>query len=684
MVSANGRKIQNPIPGQSDKVGGDDWNKIVEIINGEHETEKIQSTSIETTTGTLQDELNSKFDENSTIPVANVEGLGTAINKAKPVFTYNIDVDDLGVYTATKKDGVVTAQENNFSNVLNAVITDIGSNPANIVLGEGQFVITSTITINNDNIVFTGKGDGITNIVASSSLPDTSPMITTARNQTAASHDLTAVSIGDTRVQVANSADLSNYASGDIILVYNDDDIPGEIAGRKKGYLYEVERIDIPTDNIFIYGRIEEDFLLATNPKVVKLDYTKNLAFHGVEFNDQRDSITPEPGPGYLAMDFVENLSITDCNFIDCISPTVRLRQCIDIRIHDNHMVNSKVVPGNLDYFVAMNGGKQLTMNGNVMDGHNHTRDAFTSGGGVQFDTPYLYSYASNIVVSDNVVRNIEGHAIDCHEGVKHVIFSDNVMTDTKSSGGLSIRGFDVIAANNIISNCGSHGILITDNAHKSVLIGNKITNCPIGINSNVFNLSIIANVFDSCTVADINRQAGDDWNVSMNKHMNSTAKLVGGLVSTGTVMTSIEDGTFRIRHDDDNQGSGLVIESADGRTEIVNNNPTPGAYSPTIKQFAKGNTVPCNHFVKIEDTDDVANSNSLQNIIFSDVDDNAIVNRTVLQEIRNDTNKLKILHTNGDDEIATANQGLILKSANGTRYRLTVDNAGALVITAV
>jgi hypothetical protein len=40
------------------------------------------------------------------------------------------------------------------------------------------------------------------------------------------------------------------------------------------------------------------------------------------------------------------------------------------------------------------------------------------------------------------------------------------------------------------------------------------------------------------------------------------------------------------------------------------------------------------------------------------------------------------IVVTGGDVEIATVGRGLILKSANGTRYRLGVDNDGAITTT--
>ena len=37
-----------------------------------------------------------------------------------------------------------------------------------------------------------------------------------------------------------------------------------------------------------------------------------------------------------------------------------------------------------------------------------------------------------------------------------------------------------------------------------------------------------------------------------------------------------------------------------------------------------------------------------------------------------------------GDMELDEASRGIILKSPNGTRYKLTVDNGGSLVVTAV
>lgn len=39
---------------------------------------------------------------------------------------------------------------------------------------------------------------------------------------------------------------------------------------------------------------------------------------------------------------------------------------------------------------------------------------------------------------------------------------------------------------------------------------------------------------------------------------------------------------------------------------------------------------------------------------------------------------------TSNDVEITDATKGVILKSANGTRYRITVDNDGSLITTEV
>ena len=41
------------------------------------------------------------------------------------------------------------------------------------------------------------------------------------------------------------------------------------------------------------------------------------------------------------------------------------------------------------------------------------------------------------------------------------------------------------------------------------------------------------------------------------------------------------------------------------------------------------------------------------------------------------------VFNSGGDLDIRTANKGILLKSANGTQYRVTVSNAGALVVTA-
>jgi hypothetical protein len=39
---------------------------------------------------------------------------------------------------------------------------------------------------------------------------------------------------------------------------------------------------------------------------------------------------------------------------------------------------------------------------------------------------------------------------------------------------------------------------------------------------------------------------------------------------------------------------------------------------------------------------------------------------------------------TQGDVEVSTASSGIVLKSPDGTRWRVTVTNAGVLVVTAL
>ena len=50
---------------------------------------------------------------------------------------------------------------------------------------------------------------------------------------------------------------------------------------------------------------------------------------------------------------------------------------------------------------------------------------------------------------------------------------------------------------------------------------------------------------------------------------------------------------------------------------------------------------------------------------------------------VHNDTDKW-VMHPNGDFEITTAGTGIILRSPNGTRYRLTVDDDGNIGVSPV
>ena len=50
-------------------------------------------------------------------------------------------------------------------------------------------------------------------------------------------------------------------------------------------------------------------------------------------------------------------------------------------------------------------------------------------------------------------------------------------------------------------------------------------------------------------------------------------------------------------------------------------------------------------------------------------------------KQLKIDTDGIEVT---GDAEITNSSDGLILKSPNGTRYRITIDNSGNLVRTAI
>lgn len=55
-----------------------------------------------------------------------------------------------------------------------------------------------------------------------------------------------------------------------------------------------------------------------------------------------------------------------------------------------------------------------------------------------------------------------------------------------------------------------------------------------------------------------------------------------------------------------------------------------------------------------------------------------------LIRRIRTLTVYLKTVFFSSDIEVSTIGSGVIIRSPNGTRYRITVDNAGALITTAI
>lgn len=405
-------------------------------------------------------------------------------------------ISQFNEYVITNNNGTYFAENQNngfqssgtvLTTVFNAVISNIGTNRATITFGAGTFTTTTGLVLANSNIKVRGQGMGVTIISADSgSGVDSTAFFKVDPTQSATGYPLTAnANAGDLTITMS-SANLisSGLAAGDYFILYSSLSIDSEFTSRNQGELHKVISVNTGTGVITIGTanngtHVYQTMTTANTASVAKLTMYQNISIDGITFTDAATSRPSTLSTGEVLMRFIDNLSITNCQFTDMFNAGLQIQQCMNTKISGCLFRNMKdVTPSaNVFYGIVVRGASISTSITNC--NFDNMRHGVTQGAGT---TTYYAGTTRNMTVSNcSSISTYTSH-FDVHQGAEGVSFVNNVMVgDDGSANGIQARSPVTITGNSVVGVLGK-GISLFGNAQGSVVSGNDIKGCTDGI----------------------------------------------------------------------------------------------------------------------------------------------------------------------------------------------------------
>lgn len=401
------------------------------------------------------------------------------------VYTYYI-TNESGTYKAyAGTTGLVSYSSSNLDTVITSVKTAIGTTPARIVFGAGNFTTTTGIQFARGNITVEGQGQGVTNILLSASATDSTVLFGFPITNTATGYALTVNAAAGDLTLTISSANAANLSANDYILLRSNLDIDTEFPGRKQGDLYIVQSVNAGTGVITLGSAgtgmsVREAFTTANGSAIDKLvNFYENISIKGITFKDLATSRSSSLITGQTDFRYIYNLSIVDCSFRDMFYAGVRIFQDWNVRIEncDFRNINDTTPTGNTYYGIELRGA---TTNVNIVNTTFHDmRHGVTQGAG---SSTVLAGRTRNISINGGSSSSTTTAHFDFHQGAETITIANCTMTgDDGSANAIQTRSPATIINNNILGIKGK-GISLFGAASGSVVEGNRINGCVTGI----------------------------------------------------------------------------------------------------------------------------------------------------------------------------------------------------------
>lgn len=405
-------------------------------------------------------------------------------------------------------------------------------------------------------------------------------------------------------VQIQQAVDAAEAAGGGVVFIL-------------EGTYNIVTDVVVDSDNVIIKGVGSGTILKATagqDPNIIKLTGVSNCEVSHIKIDGNRANVSPQGTPQYAVESGIfvtgcDNISINNCEIVDCYSSGILVDSTDNIRIEHNKLsgsLDNQIFLRPTDV-VGMTPGVGVT-NATIV-GNNCSDSDFS--GIVAIKSDYI-SVVNNVIYTTGIT---DGQG--CGIGFEGCRWSNMVGNVVHGGGvqGLNVRhtlegtvgatellSSDITLSGNVITGTASTngdagGISVTDSEYVMVT-GNHVSACAKGINittagtTGCADIYLNANIVEGSTANGIilaNTQA-DSPVILTNNYIKGTAG--HGLFSTvltyimdGNVFTgSTGGGSNGIRFDTgasgivqgsvftDNADNGILLDGTSGPFDIRNN----------------------------------------------------------------------------------------------------------------
>lgn len=406
------------------------------------------------------------------------EASSSALTAAMPGIDYYI-ANEGGTYKAyIGATGAVLSSSADFDTVQQAVIADIGTDAAHVLLGPGDFDTDEGFQFVSSNLLVEGAGVGVTNIRGNVGAGlDTTGIFEHDNAQTATPYALTVdATLGDQQLTIS-SGDLtaSGIAVGDYIILYSSLGIDTEFTGRNQGEIHRVASVDTGTGVIGLGNdNVYQTTLISDTARVAKLTMRQNVTIRNMTVTDLATS-RPSTHPGAFIMRFIDNLVVENVQVHDAYNTGVLVAQCLNAKTDTCDLRDMKDVSptANTWYGIAAKGATNGLLVVNCT--FDNMRHGFVQGAG---NATFFAGITRNVsVVNCNSRRSATGH-FDAHQACVGLTFVGNTcIGDDGGANGIQTRSQATIVGNTMVGIRG-RGVSLFGGAHGSIIKGNIFVGC--------------------------------------------------------------------------------------------------------------------------------------------------------------------------------------------------------------
>lgn len=383
-----------------------------------------------------------------------IDRLASALNLGE-AYTYLV-IKSGATFYAKNTAGQISTSNSNFGTLLSSLATA----NSKIILGPGDFSLTSLLTITADNLSIEGCGIDITRIVFDTPIT-TATSIRIGTTNLGIAHTLTANALKGQRVITGTSTGIN---AGDWVFVTHLVTLDVASATRYNAEFHKVASVDSATQ-ITVEDNLQTDFNTTDTSEYYKVPWVKNFNLRNLTVYDNRaDNSVATAGDGPVHAVFNYGLRVSNVKFEKCAHDCIRVESCFNTILSDVcfETPNSVADDPDHEYGLYVTGNSTSTQwNGGWANRCRHSITNNTNSGGL-----YRRGRQRNITINGVTSFNANVAHFDLHQCALGATFTGcTALSGQHETVSVDVQGF------NLRSPATVTGCVVQGCTHESIII---------------------------------------------------------------------------------------------------------------------------------------------------------------------------------------------------------------------